>query len=380
MSSAPRPDEVRPRTKLKRIREARPRLRAAQEEYPHLSPLEALLTDLEARQQGELDDQSIRNYRQTYMTLASAILRVGGLSAAQMDEGMAQARERIYRALPIAGKQGGQADQTGAGQSPNQRAAKLDIQTVKRITADLKRHALTRRHMASAWAVFYITSAARIGWRPFEVQGTEISDNILRIKTAKIRNGQEIIRPFPLDQLPKNARMAAIVINNCLPAMCWLRFERWRNGMAEALAQSCDRLGIPRVSLYMFRHIAIQTWRATGISAADIAALAGHFNLRTASRHYSGRATAGWMEGFHLAEGQLLEEGRLSVRSEAKPEAPPAPVIDLDDFPVPAAPARPSGEGAANWRKYRDEKLIAPIAELPSVPGSTLPRPRGGPK
>jgi hypothetical protein len=57
--------------------------------------------------------------------------------------------------------------------------------------------------------------------------------------------------------------------------------------LAERLARICRRLRLVRISLYSLRHAAIATWKRAKLSRIEIAALAGHISIMTASRYYA---------------------------------------------------------------------------------------------
>ncbi|MBU1306471.1 MAG: hypothetical protein KKF33_13250 [Alphaproteobacteria bacterium] len=69
-------------------------------------------------------------------------------------------------------------------------------------------------------------------------------------------------------------------------------FAKWQKVLAEQLRRACVRIGIRELSLYSFRHVAIATWAAAGLSPKEIADLSGHISIRTAHTHYA-RAAVG---------------------------------------------------------------------------------------
>jgi hypothetical protein len=64
-------------------------------------------------------------------------------------------------------------------------------------------------------------------------------------------------------------------------------WEKVHDILAERLARICRRLRLVRISLYSLRHAAIATWKKAKLSRIEIAAMAGHISIKTASRHYA---------------------------------------------------------------------------------------------
>lgn len=276
-------------------------MRAIGAKGPPHALLDALLSDLESRPPAP-SVQSARNYRLVYEVTSSILIKLASgldIEARERLQDQVQQRLDLAPALHIKRSEKSAGAQKNKDR-PSTKASKLTVDVIRRVLGDLKLHAETYGHYASAWVVFYICSASRIGWRPCEVEGAYFEEDTLFINTAKLRKGNAQVRRFPLTKIPENSRFAAEVICEHLPKMAWLRFQRWRNRLAEALSQSCDRLGIDRISLYACRHIAIQTWRTAGMSTAQIAELAGHMNVMTAQRHYGGRASPDWLQNTPL--------------------------------------------------------------------------------
>jgi hypothetical protein len=64
-------------------------------------------------------------------------------------------------------------------------------------------------------------------------------------------------------------------------------WQKLHDILAERLARICRRLRLVRISLYGLRHAAIATWKRAKLSRIEIAAMAGHISIKTASRHYA---------------------------------------------------------------------------------------------
>lgn len=167
------------------------------------------------------------------------------------------------------------------------------------VVADLKRRLSAEKtlDLINAILLGYLISAPRFGLRPCEVQRARIVELDLVVSNAKFADyrapGPD--RYIPLERAPKDLIRATAAL---IPRLQTLieelgSWERLHDILAERLARICHRLGLPRISLYSLRHIAIATWKRAGYDPFEIAALAGHISIKTAWRHYA-PAEFGW--------------------------------------------------------------------------------------
>lgn len=147
--------------------------------------------------------------------------------------------------------------------------------------------------MALTTALFVLV-VSKIAIRPVELIGAKVEDGILTVKNAKRRKRQKMTRSISLKRFS----------DAFIQAVSWLialaergvaeykgeqedAFELWRNAMASCLARASIAACKKRLSLYVWRHIGIATWKRAGFSAEKIASLAGHLLLSSAERHYA---------------------------------------------------------------------------------------------
>lgn len=158
-----------------------------------------------------------------------------------------------------------------------------------RSTADILDHLLPA----------YVIAAPIIGARPCEFVGAEIEGERLMLPVAKATNGRGAgpLRSIGFAKFAPETVAAIRLLVAILP-VAMERYGTWsrlRNALSERLARSCVRTETRRLALYCFRHVAIATWKAAGLDALAIAALAGQASLKTQQTYAGSRH--GWTTG-----------------------------------------------------------------------------------
>jgi hypothetical protein len=259
--------------------------------FPDHSPVEALVA--EASSGSTIKGSSIRRFRPSYRF---ALMSVGGEAA----------MERYDQLLAGLEEKRGRPDPEYGATRKETSVAKPDA---IRIFRYLKRMVLRGGSHSAMAAGLYVLVVSRLALRPGELLEAEIVGDELRIRNAKWRPGMPDYRWLSLKRFAPTF----------LEALRWLiilaregvedgsgdceevRFERWRNRIASCLARASKIAIRKRLSLYSFRHLGIATWKASGFSETEIAALAGHLDLKSAAKHYA-PASAGWAKEAALAE------------------------------------------------------------------------------
>jgi hypothetical protein len=164
-----------------------------------------------------------------------------------------------------------------------------------------------------------------LGLRPGEWRFAAMEDGVLWVKNAKATNGRAPgeVRDINLTNVPHSI----VAVIGDLIALFHRLFdeeeEGWRRALGvlgERLARVCKRLKIRRWSLYTPRHIAIASWKKAGLSPREIAGLAGHISLNTASKHYAG-SRFGWTAKFAGARPGPSVMAIIEARKAAMPVA-----------------------------------------------------------
>jgi integrase len=201
-----------------------------------------------------------------------------------------------------------------------------------------------------------------IGLRPCEWLNATFANGRLKIKNAKATNGRAPgeFRQIDIRKFPVQVIGAAIHLAKTMKGLLVSHGGEWRKLLkilAERLARACERIGIRRLSPYSLRDAAIATWKRAGLSAAEIAALAGHASLKTAKQHYAG-ARHGWSPDFAVAKPSSTIVAWILDRAarRAPPEDPPR----AGNPPNPLALPRPETP------KFAAERVVA----LPEVGSS----------
>ncbi len=223
----------------------------------------------------------------------------------------------------------------------------------------LKLITLELRSRSAFAAALYVLVVPRVSIRPIELLEAEVVGKELRVQNAKWRPGLPTYRVVSLKRFPDTfieaARwlcvLARLGVDEGVEETEELRFEHWRNRVAESLARASTHELDQRLSLYAFRHLGIATWKAAGFSEAEIAALAGHLNLSSARKYYA-PASSGWKNETILAElgpsTAIAHKASdhatqpFAVTDGIEPNEVPASSsvpkdINVDDFPMPVA-------------------------------------------
>lgn len=187
--------------------------------------------------------------------------------------------------------------------------------------------------MTDAVLLLFAELDPRFGLRPCEWPRARLVGKTLVVLNAKGSNGRTpgLARRFSLE------RLSEAVVTGVRHLICQLRtlakelgsWRRVHDILAERLARICWRLGLVRISLYSLRHVAIASWKRSGLDKVTIAAMAGHISVKTASRHYS-PAKHGWSPHIICATADprmiLAIRDRMARRNRPffpKPSAPP---------------------------------------------------------
>ena len=137
----------------------------------------------------------------------------------------------------------------------------------------------------------------RLGVRPSEWPDSRLVGSVLLVRNGKNSGGRATgpTRPISLERMPGDLVRVADGLLSIVRRLVkkFGSMERLCRILAERLARVCKRLGLVRISIYTLRHVAIATWKRGGLSAEEIAALAGHVSTRTAWSHYA-RGKHGW--------------------------------------------------------------------------------------
>jgi len=179
-------------------------------------------------------------------------------------------------------------------------------------------------------AALFVLVAGHSGFRPVELRGAAFEGNVLILPNAKKRPGQSRTRTLNLSDLHADVRtgidlLLALIDHDLTKA----EFAKWQKCLAGQLERACKRVGIRVLSLYSFRHVAIASWAAAGLSVQEIALLCGHLSIRTAHTHYA-RASVGHKRKALARAGSMAQfvPELATGKSESKmvPEPPiPAP-------------------------------------------------------
>jgi len=143
----------------------------------------------------------------------------------------------------------------------------------------------------------FVEFAPRLGLRPCEWDRARLVGGMLIVLNAKHSNHRApgAVRQISLERAPEQLQQGVRGLMRAVRTLIEIHasWERARGILAERLARICSRLGLVRISLYSLRHAAIASWKRAKISRVEIAAMAGHISIKTASRHYA-RSKRGW--------------------------------------------------------------------------------------
>lgn len=169
---------------------------------------------------------------------------------------------------------------------------------VQLISADLLRRINVNKADDVDYALrLFIECAPRFGLRPCEWERVRLVGKTLIVLNAKHSNHRAsgAVRHISLERTPELLIQGIRGLISAVGALIEIHgsWEKTRGILAERLARICKRLGLVRISLYSLRHAAIASWKRAKLSRVEIAAMAGHISIKTASRHYA-RSKHGW--------------------------------------------------------------------------------------
>lgn len=216
------------------------------------------------------------------------------------------------------------------------------------VFAHLKKRALELHRPRIAATAIYCVLMPRIGGRPVELVGASVRGGTLVLPNAKMAAGQATERPIMVHQWDLHQRVAlAALIDFVNVEVGDAGYEAWLSTLAEILARACQAAGVPRLAPSSFRHTALSTWSAAGLSAEEIALLAGHFCRRSAS-HYIRTASAWGPEDATVAPAAPVAPlPKPEVSSGANLE------FDLDPMPQPTSPQPRADISQRLWNEHR---------------------------
>lgn len=353
----PRPDPAADETIAEHLRIGGRWLRAAQAAYPDLSLIEALVKTQKSA--GPLRPRSIVRYRADLRYALTQALRLKGRECEIEDvlvkmEASLQGRRRQKK--------------TSGEHAPERRTSAdkvvdADEEDVRALFYELKRHALAHGNPNAIMAALFVLVAGHSGFRPVELRGATLDGNILTLPNAKKRPGQGRTRQQDLSELHEDVRTGLLLLLSMIDHdLTKKEFAKWQKVLAQQMRRACERLEIPVLSLYSFRHVAIACWSASGLPPEEIARLCGHTSIRTAHTHYA-RAGVGHKRKA-VAKAVPTVEPVEAAATGATPVAADhsvaavlqsRPLIDIDDMPVPAQPKAKGDVMSADEVRHRFE-------------------------
>lgn len=179
---------------------------------------------------------------------------------------------------------------------PEARTSRLKCMEVTReevelIADDLQKRMAKKADMVNMALFLFVQLAPRLGLRPCECERARLVGRILIILNAKFSNARTpgVDRRICLERTPEPFVLDVERLIGIVKALVD-KHGSWKKVhaiLAERLARICRRLRLVRISLYSLRHVAIATWKRKKLSRVEIAAMAGHISVKTASRHYA---------------------------------------------------------------------------------------------
>lgn len=171
--------------------------------------------------------------------------------------------------------------------------------------------------------VSLISHGVFLGLRPSEYLNADRQGAVLVVQNCKTTNGRGLgdfrelnLADVSADQMTSLDRLIAD-----FAAASAGDLERLIDRLGARLRRACACLGIEPFALYTTRHQAIANLKAAGKSAAEIAAMAGHWSLRTAGRHYAHRGS-GWKMAPTVQATQRMVAKFDERLTRPKPSAP----------------------------------------------------------
>lgn len=154
-----------------------------------------------------------------------------------------------------------------------------------------KRIAAKKTDFVKIALCLFVQLDPRFGLRPCEWERARIVGRTLVILNAKtsIYRAPGVDRRISLERVPGEIVLGIERLIGMIGALVEKHgsWEKVHDILAERLARVCHRLRLVRISLYSLRHVAIATWKRAKLGRVEIAALAGHISIKTASRHYA---------------------------------------------------------------------------------------------
>ena len=257
-------------------------IKAAKAAHPDLLIEDALVAV--QRASGPLDPSSVARYRGD---LKHGLM--DAMAAAGRQEQFPLAWPRVNDAL---------ASRKARIPKPNKRTSAIKNEDAtedeaRALFGELKRHALAHRNPNAILAALFVLVAGHAGFRPTELRGAQFSGTQLTLPNAKKRPGHQSTRTMNLAGLHSDVLVGIELMLSLIDhGLTKTEFAKWQKVLAEQMRRACVRIGIRELSLYSFRHVAIASWAAAGLSPKEIADLCGHISVRTAHTHYA-RAAVG---------------------------------------------------------------------------------------
>lgn len=250
-------------------------------------------------------------------------------------------------------------------------------QEARALFYELKRHALAHGNPNAILACLFVLAAGHGGFRPIELRGATLAGTVLTLPNAKKRPGHEPKRAIDIADLDVDVQKGiGLMLSLIDHGLSKPEFAAWQKVIANQMMRACKRIGIRILSLYSFRHVAIASWAAAGLSPEEIAKLCGHISIRTAHTHYA-RADKGHRrravvrpatpepDAAFMDEGQGPETPATSNQSSSPQQRSN---LEIEDMPEPRykaadGPIAMSREDIERWQKRgedeRDPKEIA---------------------
>lgn len=182
----------------------------------------------------------------------------------------------------------------------------------------------------------FLEVCARTGLRPSETPRARLVGRMLLVLNGKHSHGRApgVVRRISLERMsgPLVQATECLLTTMKLLVAHYGSVERVSKILAERLARVCERLGLPRISPYALRHVAIATWKRAGLNPVQIAALAGHISTNTAWRSYA-HGRHGWRpDKICVAAGTAtIERVKIYMASKLGEGLPP-PWTPPDDW------------------------------------------------
>jgi integrase len=266
-------------------RQGKSMLASALASFPSSHPIEALLK--QQRSGGPLEPASLPVYRAVLIRIVKVLLR---------QEGQPETFDKVWTELDdtlTARKQKADKDSDRTASGKKRKVKNATEQEASALFAELKRHSLKSKNMNAVLATLFCLVAGHGGFRPVELMGSERSGETLVLRNAKRQKGQSPTRMQYVGELHKDVLIGMDLLTSLIDHdMSRRQFRAWEKTIAEQMRRACKRINIRVLAPYSFRHIAIATWSASGLSPEEIARLCGHISIRTAHTHYA-RAAAG---------------------------------------------------------------------------------------